>query len=370
MDEDLKQDTVEMVIDGVLDLHTFKPEDVKDLVLNYLDVCLEKGITDVRIIHGKGIGVLARIVRSVLKQHPHVVSYKYGGSWGVTVATLRSLKLDSGKEEIMELVLGCTTRPYNFLSFAEACEHIAAAGYTDVAVFANKRDDGSRAVPVRADSTAKEIAAARKAAADAGVVPSMVIGSTNLALELDAAVDNYKKLIDNVAELGTTWLLDCGTGKEELYDKYYELMKRSAPHAGEMGVNITLKPHGGITLTVEGLTYAYNTVNNPAFGICFDPGNIIYYTKGEMRPETDVDKVAPMVTTGIIKDCVVENGKPDVMVTPGEGLVDFEKVLAGLINGGFDGPLYVECVGGKELDEIDKNVKSTHGFVENILAKL
>ena len=270
----------------------------------------------------------------------------------------------------MELVVGCTTRPHNFLSFAEACEHIAAAGYTDVAVFANASDPSKRQVPVRSDSTPDEVAAIRKTVADAGLTPSMLIGSTKLNLGLDAAVDDYKKLIDNAAALGIKWLLDCGTSKEELYDQYYELMSRAAPHAQQAGINITLKPHGGITLTVQGLMDAYSKVNHPAFGICYDPGNIIYYTKGEMRPETDVGEVAHLVTTGIIKDCAIENGKPDVVVTPGEGLVDFEKVLSGLVAGGFKGPLYVECVGGKELDEIDKNVKSTLNFVKDILAKL
>ncbi|MBD3184949.1 TIM barrel protein [Candidatus Poribacteria bacterium] len=270
----------------------------------------------------------------------------------------------------MELVIGCTTRPLSSLTFAEACEHIAEAGYNDVAVFANKIDDEKRGVPVNSDSTPEEVAATRKAAADAGLKPSMLIGGTKLNLELDAAVDDYKKLIDNAAALGTKWLLDCGTGNEQLYDKYYELMSQAAVHAEDVGVNITLKPHGGITLTVEGLMKAYNTVNNPAFGICYDPGNIIYYTKGEMMPETDLDKVNPMITTGIIKDCVVEDGKPNVMVTPGEGLVDFPLVLSIMVEGGFDGPLYVECVGGKEIDEIDKNIKSTLIFVKDILNKL
>jgi sugar phosphate isomerase/epimerase len=264
----------------------------------------------------------------------------------------------------MELKMGCTTRPYSAWSFAEACEHIASAGYTDVAVFANEGK-----VPVRSDSTAEEIASTRKAAADAGIEPSMVIGGTKLGLDLDAAVEDYKKLIGNVAEVGAKWLLDCGTSREQS-EPYFELMRRAAVHAEEAGVGITLKPHGGITLTIEDLIDAYNKVNHSAFGICYDPGNIIYYTKGELRPEPDIAKVAPMVTTGIIKDCVVEDGKPDVMVTPGEGLVDFEKVLGGLVEGGFKGPLYVECVAGKELDEINKNVKSTLKFINGILEKL
>ena len=265
----------------------------------------------------------------------------------------------------MKLTIGCTTRPYSAVSFAEACEHIAAAGYTDIAVFANLGK-----VSVLSDSTAADIAAIRKAADDAGLIPSMFIGGPKLELGLDAALDDYKKLIDNTAKLGAKWQLNGGTGNKEHFSVYYELMRQAAPYAEQAGVNITLKPHGGITLTIDDLIKAYNEVNHPAFGISYDPGNIIYYTKGELRPEPDIAKVAPTVTTGIIKDCIVEAGQPDVMITPGEGLVDFEQVLGGLVEGGFRGPLYVECVGGKELNEINKNVKATLKFVSDILAKL
>ena len=263
----------------------------------------------------------------------------------------------------MKHTIGCTTRPYGSLTFSQACEHIAAAGYSDVAVFANAGQ-----VPVQADSTDGEIAETRKAAAAAGLNPSMLIGSTKLNLGLEAAVNDYKRLIDNTAALGTKWLLDCGTGNEAHYTDYFELMRQAAPHAAEMGVNITMKPHGGISLTVQDLIDADAKVNHPAFGICYDPGNIIYYTKGELRPETDVAIAAPKVSTTIIKDCVVEDGVPDVMVTPGEGLVDFETVLSGLVNGGFEGPLYVECVGGTTVDEINRNTKATLKFVSDILA--
>jgi dsDNA-specific endonuclease/ATPase MutS2 len=86
--ESSEEAVVEIPVDGILDLHTFAPRDVKDLVPTYLDACLERGITEVRIIHGKGKGVLRRIVRAALDRYPGVVSYKYGGSWGVTVVTL------------------------------------------------------------------------------------------------------------------------------------------------------------------------------------------------------------------------------------------------------------------------------------------
>jgi DNA-nicking Smr family endonuclease len=94
---------VPIPIDGVLDLHTFKPREVKDLVPDYLDACSEKGITEVRIIHGKGIGNLQRTVHAILARHPQVVSYtldhpQYGG-WGATLVRLnrRDSPLDKEK---------------------------------------------------------------------------------------------------------------------------------------------------------------------------------------------------------------------------------------------------------------------------------
>jgi DNA-nicking Smr family endonuclease len=84
--------TDELEIDGVLDLHMFRPRDVKDLVRDYLEICRERGILDVRIIHGKGIGALRETVRAVLETHPAVESFGHPGdrsSWGATVVRLR-----------------------------------------------------------------------------------------------------------------------------------------------------------------------------------------------------------------------------------------------------------------------------------------
>ena len=84
---------MELPIDGVLDLHTFKPGEVKDLVPDYLAACQARGILRVRIIHGKGIGNLRRTVHAILAKHPQVVSFaldhpEYGG-WGATIVHLR-----------------------------------------------------------------------------------------------------------------------------------------------------------------------------------------------------------------------------------------------------------------------------------------
>ena len=86
------QDPVVVEIEDSLDLHTFAPRDVKELVADYLDLAAEKGFAEVRIIHGKGIGTLRRIVHGVLEKHPRVAGFRLAGdgsSWGATIVSLR-----------------------------------------------------------------------------------------------------------------------------------------------------------------------------------------------------------------------------------------------------------------------------------------
>ena len=261
-----------------------------------------------------------------------------------------------------EHIIGSTTRPYNQSTFAEACKRIAEAGYSDVAVFAHHRE-----MPVDSGSTGEQVADARKAAADAGLNPSMILGRTHLELGLDAATDDYKRLIDNSASLGAKWILELGTGKEEQYADYPRLMQAVVDHAASAGIGISLKPHGGISLTAQELIDLHDQIGHPAFRISYDPGNIIYYTKGEVRPESEVELIAPYTSTLIIKDCTLDGDKPDGMVTAGDGLVDFPLVISKMEEGGFDGPMYVECVGSSEPDDVDVDLKRTYSFISKLI---
>jgi len=86
-------DPIEFPIDGTLDLHTFRPEDVKGLVRDYLEECRKHGILQVRIIHGKGIGTLREMVHALLSGMQEVESFQRAGEeaggWGATIVVLR-----------------------------------------------------------------------------------------------------------------------------------------------------------------------------------------------------------------------------------------------------------------------------------------
>ncbi len=87
------QEPIVFPIDGVLDLHTFSPKEVADLLEDYVAECLKIGIYDLRIIHGKGKGILRDRVRKILARHPLVESFSEApleaGGWGATLVRLR-----------------------------------------------------------------------------------------------------------------------------------------------------------------------------------------------------------------------------------------------------------------------------------------
>lgn len=92
---DDEESTVEMQIDGALDLHTFRPEEIGDLIPDYLRMCQERGVLLVRIIHGKGTGALRESVHALLRRMPEVEEFQLAGpsagAWGATMVTLHPL---------------------------------------------------------------------------------------------------------------------------------------------------------------------------------------------------------------------------------------------------------------------------------------
>ena len=85
---------VRIPITGELDLHTFRPAEASDLVEEYLAACRQRGLVEVRIIHGKGTGTLRETVHARLRRSQLVESFRLGdessGSWGATLVRLKA----------------------------------------------------------------------------------------------------------------------------------------------------------------------------------------------------------------------------------------------------------------------------------------
>ena len=94
MDPSEGNDPVELPITGELDLHPFRPSELGGLVPEYLRCCRERGILEVRVVHGKGIGQVARSVYAILSRMPEVERFAFAtpayGGFGATVVRLRA----------------------------------------------------------------------------------------------------------------------------------------------------------------------------------------------------------------------------------------------------------------------------------------
>ena len=94
---------VKLAIEDVLDLHTFRPKDIPDLLEDYFTECIRASIYSVRIIHGKGKGIQKKRVRGLLEKNSMVRTFNEAppeaGGWGATLVELvRNLDTGNSKE--------------------------------------------------------------------------------------------------------------------------------------------------------------------------------------------------------------------------------------------------------------------------------
>ena len=80
---------VELPIEDTIDLHSFPPRETAGLVEEYLHQAVLKGFGEVRIVHGRGIGVQRRIVHAILQKHPQVTAFRDAADRGSTVVLLK-----------------------------------------------------------------------------------------------------------------------------------------------------------------------------------------------------------------------------------------------------------------------------------------
>jgi sugar phosphate isomerase/epimerase len=263
----------------------------------------------------------------------------------------------------MRIELGCLTRPWHSYSVEDTLTGIAAAGFKTVGVMGSHQ----KKPVIPEDSQAAAIADLKSLLDRLGLKNQVTITNTDTDSPAEEAVAKLKRAIERAKLMGLTHLILTGTHNEDKYEEWYARTAQCLDYAQERGVLVLLKAHGGMCALAEDLLYALKRLPHPNFGICYDPGNVYYYT-GE-KAEEDLPKVAAQVKAMCIKD--ETGGKHgEVMITPGTGSVDFPRIFTILHEAGFSGPCWVECVGGTTLDELNAEAKKTYRFITDVVASI
>jgi sugar phosphate isomerase/epimerase len=273
--------------------------------------------------------------------------------------------------------IGIYTRPWSAHDYRVALDAIAEAGFVYAGMMTTTVPWGRLVI-----STSTTLEQAEQVGAEArkrGLqIPSVYGGGIPVQQSLEAGIAGMRKLIDNCVAAKAASLLMGGIGKADLYDRYYKAIAECCDYAAERGIAITVKPHGGLNATGPQCRKCVEGVGHKNFSLWYDPGNIYFYSNGELDPVDDAATVDGLVTVGMcIKDFDMtdKNGKPtrDVMVTPGDGRVDFVGVLRKLRAGGFTrGHLVIECLNQRDgsLPAILAEAKRARQFVQQVVTRM
>jgi sugar phosphate isomerase/epimerase len=252
-------------------------------------------------------------------------------------------------------------QPANW-GFDTALKGISAAGYKTVGLLTPMPGEPF----IGATATEEYLAHLPQRIADAGLVATMGSLRTKDTAPVAEGIAHIRKQIDHAKFLKLQWLLTFGVDRKEHYETYYQVMSDAADYAEQAGLRLVLKPHGGGSGASEEIKRCLGKVNRPNFKVWYDAGNIIYYTG--KYPLEELKPIAQEVTGFCAKDCAGK-GK-DVMIQLGAGKVDFTAVFKELKNAGFNGPVFLECAGGKTFDEVTADARNNRLFLEKIFAAI
>ena len=257
--------------------------------------------------------------------------------------------------------IGCWTRPWSKYDYRVAMDAVAEAGYKYVALTGAKTNTGR---VITAATTPEEAVKVGMEARKRGLQIPCAFGGHLKTNTLQEGIDNLRKMIDNCAAAGAWSALISSLGNQKSYDRYCKVMAECCDYAAERQVVIVLKPHGGMCGTGPQCRKAIERIAHKNFTLMYDPGNIYYYSNGEIDPVQDVAAVDGLVTSMSVKDY---KHPKNVAITPGTGQVDFPALTARLRKGGFThGSLLVETLAPGDLAHTLQEAKKARRFVERI----
>lgn len=275
--------------------------------------------------------------------------------------------------------IGCYTRPWSAFDWRVALDAVAEAGFKHLGLMTTNSKDR---VVISLNTTPEEAQNIGREVSQRGLgIPSVYGGRFFTPKSMEESIKGLRHLIDCCVLAGAQSLLLGGTGDEKTYNDYYKCVTECCDYAAEKKLGLTIKPHGGLNATGPQLRKLVEMVGKPNFRICYDAGNIAFYSNGEIDPVQDAASVDGLVVGWCIKDFSPKRVSPlppgrkpsqytgDVSMTPGTGAVNFKGVLARLKQGGFrGGPLVVECLTPGELPQLLAEAKKARTFLEDLVA--
>jgi len=279
---------------------------------------------------------------------------------GLVPLTGRSLA-GAGKSEYQ---LGCYTRPWDQYEYRVALDGIAEAGFKYAGLMTAKSKSW---VLITVESTPDEVATIASEVKQRGLkVLSLYAGEFPVGQAVEVGIAGLKKLIDHAVLCTCPQLMLAGTTNEALIESYLKVVTECCGYAAAKGVGLSIKPHGGPNSTGPQCRKLIERVGHRNFKLWYDPGNIFYYSDGKLDPAQDAATVDGLVAGVSVKDF---RPPKEVMVTPGDGLVNFKEVFANLRKGGFvKGPVLVECLARSDSPAgITAEARRARAFLGNLL---
>lgn len=258
--------------------------------------------------------------------------------------------------------IGCYTRPFDKFDWRVAFDAIAEAGYQYAGLISS---NAKQWILIRIDTPPEEAAQMGAEAEKRGLKLVSAYGDFSVANSLAEGISGLHKLIDHCVAAHCPNLLLGGPGDPKHYAPYFKAIRECCAYADEKGVGLSIKPHGGQNATGPQCRKAIQLVGHPRFRLWYDPGNIFYYSNGDLDPVVDAATVDGLVVGMSVKDY---RHPKDVMLTPGTGRVNFHAVFSALKKGGFTGgPILVECVEQGTLAQVTEEARKARLFLEGLL---
>ena len=260
-----------------------------------------------------------------------------------------------------KIQLGCLNRPWKKFSLEETLTGVKEAGFTCMGLFRNRRYFVIKPGTPQSDYLNVKESLLKHNLNFVSYSPH--IDLTKSPKEIIAEHSSIMKILQ---WMGCSHIIAMGTNKKEYYSKFYETMKYYADAAAQYDIHVVLKFHGGISSSGALCAEAVEKVNSDNFRICYDPANIYYYDKFD--PVEELKVAAEYVTAMCVKDYrLTGEEKPDIMVTPGDGEVDFEQIFKILKKHNFSGPCLVECLAGDTLEEVNYEAKRAYTYLSALV---